>query len=173
MGNLESTRDDALVVSPECFRSIEWGESEESRMRIVLCAVALALLCGSCGSSITTSASEPTLSPLIYSGWAAAQSNLQSYVADRALGVSPEGFRWIQRPAPVACPPDPEPRYQGCFGPDNPAGPTIEWSHPGVLTHESQHAILWALRDARWVCVGHEDPNEPVNFRQECRRGGS
>jgi hypothetical protein len=136
-------------------------------MRIVL--VALAVLCASCGSSITTSPSETTLPPIVYSGWTAAQRNLESYVGEGALGVSPENFRWIQRADLVPCPPDLAPHYQGCFGPDNPAGPTIEWSHPGVITHESQHAILWALGDSRWVCVGHDDPDEPVNFREECR----
>jgi hypothetical protein len=140
-------------------------------MRIFL--PALALLGGSCGSSITTSSSEPTLPPIVYSGWATAQQNLESYVGEGALRISPETFRWVQRPNPVPCPPDPAPRYQGRFGPDNPDGPTIEWSHPGVITHESRHAILWVLGDPRWVCVGHEDPNEPVNFREECRKSGA
>jgi hypothetical protein len=129
----------------------------------------LVLLGAACGHSLTTSSSEPALSPPIYSAWTAAQHNLESYVGDKALGVSPERFHWIQRPGAVPCPPDPAPRYHGCFGPDNPDGPTIEWSHSGVLTHEAQHAILWALHDPRWVCVGHEDPEEPVNFREECR----
>ena len=130
------------------------------------------LILAACGADSPSSPTASSLSPVVLSEWAIAQQNLAPYVGGRASSVTPDAFRWIEHGGKFPCPPDPEPRFNGCFLPDAPGGPRIEFdaTAPSIVRHEGGHAILWALGDPRWDCFEHDLRSNP-NYEPACASG--
>src|SRR5574341_890612 len=122
-------------------------------------AVGGVLLLGSC----TRTQSSPTEIPGVVSGlvrseWAIAQEKIGGI----AHTIGPERFGWVEHSGAFACPGSAILK-QGCFHPDAPSGPRIEWdmTAPTIIRHEAGHAIEWALGDPGWDCYEHDDPLNP------------
>lgn len=126
----------------------------------------LALLLASC-SRTPLSPSEPAaISDIVRAEWALAQEK----IGGLASSVRPERFRWVEHVGMFACP-GVAGLKQGCFGPDAPGGPQVDWdtAAPSILRHEAGHSILWALGDPDWSCYEHDDPTNG-NFEERCVR---
>ena len=150
------------------------SRAANSGNRITSCTVLfLVLITLACtNTSPTATPISPPLPPVVSTEWAIAQKNLVAYVGDRAHSIVPEMFVWKEHPGRLPCPPSNEPRFNGCFHPDAPGGPRIEWDRaaPSILHHESGHAILWALENPRWDCFEHDDLAFP-NYEPACTSG--
>ncbi len=74
------------------------------------------------------------------------------------FSITPEQFLWEEKAGKFKC--GETQMIQGCFRAPNRIQYTI--GSAGALWHESGHAILYALGDARWKCCfsGHEGYDE-------------
>lgn len=128
---------------------------------------ALLLLLASCSRGTMLSPTEPApISDIVRAEWAIAQEK----IGGLASTIGPERFAWVEHAGMFPCGTG-GPMRQGCFHPDAPSGPRIEWdtTAPSVLRHEAGHSILWALGDPSFDCYEHDDPSNG-NFEARCAR---
>jgi len=126
------------------------------------------LFLASCSRTQLSPSEPPPISETVRAEWVIAQEKVVTLAGPRASAICPEAFQWREHVGMFVCPPS-SALKQGCFGPDAPGGPRVDWdtTAPSIVRHESGHAILWALGDPRWDCFEHNDPGNP-NFEERC-----
>ena len=129
-------------------------------------AATLLLLLAGCSRTPLSPTEPAPISDVVRAEWAIAQAK----IGGLAHTIGPERFGWVEHVGMFPCP-GTVGLKQGCFGPDAPGGPRVEWdtTAPSILRHEAGHSILWALVDPRWDCYEHDDPTNG-NYEERCVR---
>lgn len=132
------------------------------RLPAVLAVAAMVIALGGCGTPTSPSnVDEERIAQL----WSEGQSNLlqmnedwqskgEPTIKGNVLSVSHTRFLFVSHDKPLSL--DGEP-VAGYFLPNSRA---IHYYQPlmdGSIPHEACHAILYELRDPRWICACHHD----------------